>query len=351
MATMTLDPDTTSTDQALFSIVLPAHNEREVLEQTHQRLAATADELSREQGLDCEFIFINDGSTDGTDQMLDAMAAADPRVRVVHLTRNFGHQPAVCAGLSVARGDVIAVMDADLQDPPEVLPQFLEKWREGYQVIYAIRERRKENPLKKLAYWTFYRLLHAISEIDIPLDSGDFCIMDRSAVDLLNRLPERQRFVRGLRSWIGLKQIGVRYERSARLAGTPSYNLRRLMLLASDGLVSFSVVPLRLVTRLGVLCIVLAGVVGVWVLGVSIYEMIYGGDTPRGWASLACIILLVASIQMVALGIIGEYLARIFLEVKARPTYLIGRIVEAGPTSSTYPEPTSDNVGLGTENA
>ncbi|MFW6058935.1 MAG: glycosyltransferase family 2 protein [Phycisphaeraceae bacterium] len=346
---MTQATDQTIRNRSLFSIVLPAHNEREVLEQTHQRLADTADTLARDQQVDCEFVFVNDGSTDGTDRILDQMAAADPRVRVLHLTRNFGHQPAVCAGLAAVRGDVVAVMDADLQDPPEVLPRFLEKWREGYQVVYAIREHRKENALKRLAYWTFYRLLHAISEIDIPLDSGDFCVMDRSAVDLLNQLPERQRFVRGLRSWIGLKQIGVRYERSARLAGTPSYDLRRMMQLAADGLVSFSVVPLRLVTRLGVLCIALAGLIGLWVLGVSVYEMIYGGDTPRGWASLACLILLVASIQMVSLGIIGEYLARIFLEVKGRPTYLVGRVVDAESAPTTAPRDGAAPVQLGAE--
>src|SRR2546428_6040792 len=236
------------------------------------------------------------------------MAGVDGRVRVVHLTRNFGHQAAISAGLTVASGEVVAIMDCDLQDPPEVLPRFLSKWREGFQVVYAIRQQRKEWFGKRLAYWTFYRLLGAISDLDIPLDSGDFCLMDRSAVDLLNSLPERQRFVRGLRTWIGLRQTGVEYQRSARAAGLPQYTLRKLMKLAMDGLVSFSSVPLKVVTRLGVLSLVSALVIGLWVLGVTLYEWDQGiqGRTPRGWASLACIVLFMSAVQMISLGIIGE---------------------------------------------
>src|SRR5205823_7737718 len=185
-----------------------------------------------------------------------------------------------------------------------------------------------------------YRLMSAISELEIPLDSGDFCVMDRSAVELLNSLPERQRFVRGLRTWIGLRQVGIEYERDARAAGEPQYTFRKLMKLAMDGLVSFSSVPLKLVTRLGILSLVMAVVIGVWVVSVTVYEWNKGihGRTPRGWASLACIVLIMSAVQMISLGVIGEYLQRIFLEVKGRPTFLIGSIVEGKNQQQCHPD-------------
>jgi polyisoprenyl-phosphate glycosyltransferase len=308
----------------LISIVLPAYNEQEVLPMTHRRFTGVGPELAR-LGFDYELIFVNDGSRDATASMLDKMAHSDEHVRAVHLTRNFGHQAAVTAGLAVARGDVVAVMDCDLQDPPETLPTFLTKWAEGYQVVYAVRRKRKEWFGKRLAYWTFYRLMGAIAELDIPLDSGDFCVMDRSAVDLLNSLPEKQRFVRGLRTWVGLKQVGVEYERDARAAGVPQYTFRKLLKLAADGLVSFSGVPLRFVTRMGVAIMLLSIAALLWVAIDSIWNFT---DAPRGWASTICVILFVSSIQMISLGVIGEYLARIFLEVKGRPTYMIASIVD-----------------------
>ncbi len=313
----------------LLSIVLPAYNEQAVLPQTHARFSALAPTLA-ELGLDYELIFVNDGSQDRTAELLDHLAAADPHVRAVHLTRNFGHQAAVTAGLSVARGNVVAVMDCDLQDPPEILPQFLAAWHAGYQVVYAIRRQRKEWCGKRLAYWAFYRLLAAVSELKIPLDSGDFCLLDRSAVDLLNALPERQRFVRGLRTWIGLKQKGVEYERAARQAGVPQYTFTALWKLAMDGLVSFSSLPLRFVMRLGVLSALAALILGAWVVWASIFD----AKTPRGWASLACLVLVMSSVQLLSLGIIGEYLARIFLEVKGRPTFLIARVTHRDQAAS-----------------
>ena len=305
----------------LLSIVMPAHNEAEVLPQTYERTTAFCATLIPEQ-MHYEIVFVNDGSTDGTTEMLDDLVGRDPHVRVVHLTRNFGHQSAVTAGLCIARGDVVAILDADLQDPPEVLPDLLKRWREGYQVVYAIRRRRQEWLGKRLAYVVFYRLLAAISEIDMPLDSGDFCVLDRSAVDLLNALPERQRFVRGLRVWIGLKQIGVEYERPSREAGTPSYSLLSLFKLAIDGLISFSVVPLRLTTRFGIAGVLAAMSLAAWVLWATIFDP----KAPRGWASLSCLVLFLSSIQLISLGIMGEYLARIFLEAKERPAYLIARV-------------------------
>jgi dolichol-phosphate mannosyltransferase len=327
--------------RALLSIILPAFNEQEVLPQTYARFTAVGPTLAQ-WGLDYELIFVNDGSRDSTAALLDQYALADPHVRAVHLTRNFGHQAAITAGLTVARGDVVAIMDCDLQDPPEVLPQFIDKWREGFQVVYAVRQKRKEWFGKRLAYWSFYRLLRAISELDIPLDSGDFCLMDRSAVNLLNSLPERQRFVRGLRTWVGLKQVGVTYERQARQAGVPQYTLAKLLKLAADGLVSFSGVPLKFVTRLGLLGVGIAFALGIWVLVASALDI----KTPRGWASTACLILLMGSLQLISLGIIGEYLSRVFIEVKGRPTFLIASIVEApaGGAERLGPAPASESA-------
>jgi glycosyltransferase involved in cell wall biosynthesis len=312
----------------LLSIVLPAYNEQEVLPKTYERFTAECPKFAQ-WGLDYEIIFVNDGSRDRTPAMLDEMAGKDPHVRAVHLTRNFGHQAAISAGLTVARGNAVAIMDCDLQDPPEVLPQFISSWRDGNQVVYAIRKKRKEWFGKRFAYWAFYRLLATISDLKIPLDSGDFCLMDRSAVDLLNALPERQRFVRGLRTWVGLKQVGVEYERDARQAGVPQYTFKSLLKLAMDGLVSFSSTPLRFVTRLGALSAVAAVGLGLWVIGVTIHEWTLGPNvrpTPRGWASLSCLVLAMSAVQLLSLGIIGEYLARIFQEVKGRPTFLIARI-------------------------
>ncbi|MEM7682929.1 MAG: glycosyltransferase family 2 protein [Planctomycetota bacterium] len=306
----------------VLSIVMPCHNEQEVLPSTFDRVLGMADAFA-DLGLGLEVVMVNDGSRDRTAELLDQKASSDPRVKAVHLTRNFGHQAAVTAGLETATGDAVAVMDADLQDPPEVLPQFIDKWRQGYQVVYAVRTKRKEWFGKRFAYWAFYRLLAALSEIEMPLDSGDFCIMDRSAVDLLNRLPERQRFVRGLRTWVGLKQAGVVYERAAREAGEPSYTFRSLLKLASDGLVSFSSTPLRLITRMGMFFLAFFALVFLYV----IVARLFFNQGPAGWAFNACLILLGFSFNLIALGVIGEYLSRIFLEVKGRPTFLVARTV------------------------
>ena len=307
----------------VLSVVLPAFNEQDVLPMTHARLGSIVPTLDQ-LGFDLELVFVNDGSRDRTGELLDEIAARDARVRVVHLTRNFGHQAAISAGLSVARGDVVALMDADLQDPPEQLPRFLDKWADGDQVVYAIRPDRKEWFGKRFAYWAFYRLMNLVAELDIPLDSGDFCVMDRRAVDLLNSLPERQRFVRGLRTWVGLKQTGLTCARDARAAGRPAYTLRGLVKLAMDGLVSFSSTPLKLLTRLGLLFLIVAFGLGLWVIIGSFIDI----EAPRGWASLACIVLFASSVQMIALGVMGEYMARIFLEVKGRPTFMIASITE-----------------------
>src|SRR5207249_1837635 len=192
-----------------------------------------------------EIVFVDDGSRDGSAEILDSISASDPRVRVIHFSRNFGHQAALQAGLDAAAGDAVILMDADLQDPPEVLHQFIEKWQQGYDVVYAVRRKRKENWLKRAAYSIFYRSMKVIAEIDVPLDVGDFCLMDRQVVDMLVTLRERHRFLRGLRSWVGFRQIGIEYQRDARLAGAPKYTLRKLIGLALSGYIGFSSMPLR----------------------------------------------------------------------------------------------------------
>jgi polyisoprenyl-phosphate glycosyltransferase len=243
-----------------------------------------------------------------------------PSVVVIHLSRNFGHQPAVSAGLDHARGRAVIVMDGDLQDPPEVLPQFIRRWEEGFDVVYAVREKRKESPLKRLGYFAFYRIMNAISDLDIPLDSGDFCLMDRKVVDALKALPERMRFVRGLRTFVGFRQTGVAYERAAREAGRPKYTFRALVGLAINGLVSFSSYPLRLMTYVGIGTAGLAGLLTVWVF----VDAFLTHSAPRGWASVLVAVLFMGSVQMIGLGIVGEYIRLIFLESKGRPFYIVG---------------------------
>jgi dolichol-phosphate mannosyltransferase len=296
------------------SVVIPLFNEEQNVTSLHARLTAVLEGLGRPY----ELVFVDDGSRDATADMIDAAHRADPHLSVVHLSRNFGHQAAVSAGLEHARGRAVVVMDGDLQDPPELLPDMLERWRAGADVIYAVRRKRKEHSVKRACYYAFYRLLGAISDLHIPLDSGDFCLMDRKVVDALNGLPERMRFVRGLRSFVGFRQAGVEYERSAREAGDPKYTFRKLIGLAADGLVSFSGYPLRLVTQFGLVTVAVTALIGVWV----VVDALLNGTAPRGWASTVVVVLFMGSVQLISLGIIGEYIRLIFLEAKRRPTYI-----------------------------
>jgi dolichol-phosphate mannosyltransferase len=300
-----------------ISVVLPVYNEAENIRVVYDRLV----HVLENEHLDFEILFVDDGSNDESAQNLDDLEASDGRVRVIGLARNFGHQVAITAGLDFARGKAVAVMDADLQDPPEVLPLFIAKWREGHDVVYAIRERRKENWLLRTSYVIFYRLLRRVANIAIPLDAGDFCIMDRRVVDLLKSMPERSRFVRGIRSWVGLKQVGLAFERHARHAGTSKYTVGRLMLLALDGLISFSYVPLRIITALGLSVSLLSLLLAVFFFA---KKLIYGLNPP-GYASLMVSIFFLAGIQLITLGVIGEYVGRIFEEAKRRPMYILRR--------------------------
>lgn len=298
-----------------ISVVIPLYNEEENVAELHRRLTAALASLDASY----EVVFVDDGSRDATPRLIDELRGRDPHVSVVRLSRNFGHQPAVSAGIDHARGNAVMIMDGDLQDPPEVIPEFVAKWREGYEVVYAVRRQRKEGAVKRLGYFTFYRLLNAIGDLDIPLDSGDFCLMDRCVVEALRNLPERKRFVRGLRTYVGFRQTGLEYERAAREAGRPKYSMRALFGLAVDGLVSFSSYPLRLVTHLGLASAGLAVLLAIWVF-VDAYTQ---RTSPRGWPSLIVVVLFMGSVQLISLGIIGEYIRLIFLESKSRPTYIL----------------------------
>ena len=306
---------TTTTARPRISFVIPLFTEQENLPELHRRLRAALDPLDIEP----EIILVNDGSSDATPTMIHMLSQADPRVVGVMLSRNFGHQAAVSAGIAECTGDAVIVMDGDLQDPPEVLEQFIARWRDGAEVVYAVRTKRKEGLLKRTAYGAFYRLLRKLSDIDIPLDSGDFGLMDRKVVNALLALPERQRFVRGLRCFVGFRQEGLVYERAGREAGAPKYTFKALVRLAMDGLISFSSAPLNLITYLGLgSCVFALGLIA-WVMG----RAIIGQRPPEGWASTMVVVLFFGSVQLLSLGIIGEYLRRIFLEVKGRPTYIV----------------------------
>jgi dolichol-phosphate mannosyltransferase len=323
-----------------ISIVIPIYNEQESIPELYRRTSASLQELE----VSYELVFVNDGSTDATAILLNDLNRQDARVMAIHLSRNFGHQAAVSAGLEFARGQAVVVMDGDLQDPPDVLGQFIRPWREGYEVVYAVRTQRKEWFCKRLGYFLFYRILRAISDLDIPLDSGDFCLMDRKVVEVLKHLPEKIRFIRGLRTFVGFKQIGIRYERAAREAGQTKYSFRALVALAVDGLISFSNYPLHLVSYLGFASAGLALLLTVWVLA----DAVYNQSTPRGWASTIVVVLFMSATQLISMGIMGEYVRRIFIEAKGRPTYIVGSIQQRGVANQ---ETTRELASVGRDQA
>ncbi len=301
-----------------LSVILPVCNEEENIPILYTRLHSVLEET----GLDFEIAFVDDGSGDKSLELLHGLAARDHRVTVVELARNFGHQVAITAGLDHARGNAVIVMDADLQDPPEMLPPLIAKWKEGHDVVYAIREQRKEGWFKRTAYDVFYRLLRRVANVEIPLDAGDFCIMDRKVVNLLRSMPERNRFVRGIRSWVGLRQTGLPYERQARNAGRPKYSFARLMLLALDGLISFSYTPLRVASLSGVGISLLSFLLA----GFYFIKKLTTGLNPPGFATLVVAVFFLAGIQLITIGVMGEYIGRIFDEVKRRPLYIVRRV-------------------------
>jgi dolichol-phosphate mannosyltransferase len=265
---------------------------------------------------------VDDGSRDRSREILREFSARDARLKLVGLSRNFGHQVAISCGIDFAAGDAVIVMDGDLQDPPEVLPDLIARWREGYDVVFAVRQKRKEGIFKRAAYKAFYWLLHRVSYLDIPLDSGDFSLMDRRVVDVLKKMPERNRFVRGLRTWVGLRQTGLEYARAARHAGRSKYTFTKLVRLAFDGLVSYSFVPLRFVSNLGLLVSLSA----LAYMGYLLLARLLDNQAIQGWTSTVVIVLFLGGIQLLSLGIIGEYVGRVFDEVKQRPQYVVGEL-------------------------
>ena len=303
----------------VYSVVIPIYNEAELLPILHARVSQVVQQLNAAY----EMIYINDGSRDESLILLRGFCMQDPHVRVVSLSRNFGHQTAISAGLWYARGDRAIVMDGDLQDPPEVILPMVAKCEEGFDVVYGVRLQRKESWWKRAAYHTFYRLLRSMAHIEVPLDAGDFCLLSRQVVDLLNQMPERNRFVRGLRSWVGLKQAGLPYQRDRRFAGKAKYTFAKLWQLSLDGLFSFSYAPLRLAMYLGL--IVSAGSF------VGILVVLWWRFTTKtmvfGFASLAILVLFLGGLHLVTIGVIGEYVGRIFDEVKQRPRWVVGELV------------------------
>ena len=311
----------------MISVVIPLFNEEENIPQLSRRL----NEATKNWKDDVEVVLVNDGSSDRTEVMLNEIALADEKYRIIHFSRNFGHQPAISAGIKHAKGDAIIIMDGDLQDPPEILEDFIAKWKEGYDVVYAIRTKRKEGFFKKVAYFIFYRILHVISDIDIPLDSGDFCLMDRKVVDAMNdQMPEHLRFVRGLRAYAGFKQIGLSYERHERAAGEVKFTFTKLVQLALDGLFGFSIFPLRMATYFGFLVAIPSFLAGIFFIVHRIFDFKLLGYSPQdtpGIATLAVAIFFLSGVMLIILGIIGEYIGRIYIEDKKRPFYIVSNTV------------------------
>lgn len=306
-----------------LSIVIPCFNEEEVIFTTYHRVV----DVIGSKDFRLQLIFVDDGSKDRTSEILTRIAAQDNRVTLVTLSRNFGHQAAVSAGLAHSHGNATAVIDADLQDPPEVILGMIEKWLQGYDVVYGVRIKRKEARWKKLCYSLFYRALHKIAFIDTPLDAGDFSLIDRQVLEKINQLPEKNRFFRGLRAWVGFAQVGIEYERAPRMAGVTKYPFLKLLKLAADGIFNFSTMPLKIVFYTGCLITflsIIAPIMNVFVSkrNVGVFE-IWPGDT-QGAASIMVTILFIGGIQLICTGILGEYVGRIYHEVKGRP-YFIAR--------------------------
>ncbi len=301
----------------ILSVVIPCMNEEEVLRETNRRLVATLEGIS----LNFEVVYVDDGSTDATADLLRELQAQDPRIGVVRFSRNFGHQVAITAGLEHASGDAVAIIDADLQDPPEVILDFVAKWMDGYDVVYGVRTERDGETAFKL--WTaklFYRLISHLSDARIPLDTGDFRLMDRRVVDALLSMPERDRFVRGMVSWLGFSQAAVEYRRAPRLAGVTKFSLFKMVRFALDGIFSFSILPLRLATWTGFAASGLA-IFGIIVVLLERFLGVVG--LVKGWSSAMIAELFIGGVQLICMGLIGEYVGRIYGESKRRPLYIV----------------------------
>lgn len=316
---------------SLLSVVVPVYNEKEGLQEFYDR---TKRVLLDVNGLDHEIIFVDDGSRDGSAQVIMQFVGQDARVRLLKLSRNFGHQIAITAGIDAACGNAVVVIDADLQDPPEVILRFIEKWKEGYDVVYGVRETRDGETLLKV--WTasiFYRILKALVNLDIPVDVGDFRLMSRRVVEHLKAMQERDRFVRGLVSWIGFRQIGLTYRRDKRYAGETKYPYRKMIRFALDGITSFSSIPLKMATIMGYLTSLIA-----FAYACSVIVQKFMGYTVQGWATIMVGLLFLGGVQLICLGILGEYIGRIFNETKGRPLYIIDREARSDRPRCSQPD-------------
>ena len=303
--------------QRLLSVIIPCFNEEDVLREMHLRVSTICEQMD---DLDYEVIYVDDGSRDHTPELLDKLQCTDPHVRIVRLSRNFGHQIAVTAGLEHAAGDAAVLIDADLQDPPELIPVMVAKWRDGYDVVYAERlSREGETRFKLATARAFYRIMNRLAETQIPLDTGDFRLIDRRVVEALRAMPEHYRFVRGLVSWAGFRQIAVPYHRVSRYAGESKYPLAKMLRFAFDGITSFSVVPLRIVTITGFVASLVATAGIIYALGLRLFT----SNWVTGWTALFIGLLFIGGVQLLSLGIIGEYVGRIYGEAKRRPLYLV----------------------------
>jgi glycosyltransferase involved in cell wall biosynthesis len=304
-----------------LSLVVPLRDESEVFPELIDRLAAAVAAL----GVRCEVILVDDGSSDATPSLIEAACARHPWCRGVLLSRNFGHQLAVTAGMQHARGEAVAILDGDLQDPPEIVAEFYAKLKEGYDVVYAVRRDRKENVFKRAAYSGFYRLLQRLAAIPIPLDSGDFCVVSGRVARLMNELPERHRFVRGLRSWVGFKQVGREYARPARTKGRSKYTFAMLLKLGLDGVFTFSEKPLQWSMQFGAVIALAAFLWGAYIVVWRLFAP--AGSVIPGWATLTAGMFFLGGVQLISIGILGEYVGRIHNEVKARPLYVVDRLL------------------------
>ena len=325
-----LDPD----QRPVISVIVPIFNEEEVIPELHRRMAAVLGNI----GQPWELVCVNDGSRDASLSMLLSLREQDARVKIINFSRNFGHQIAITAGMDYALGDAIAIIDADLQDPPELIGEMFDKWREGYEVVYAVRAHRQGESRFKL--WTasaFYRLLRRITDVEIPVNTGDFRLIDRQVLLTMRRLREKHRFMRGLSSWVGFRQIGIEYQRAERFAGDTKYPLSKMLRLTLDAITSFSYLPLRLSTYFGFF-LALASLVGIVT---TIALRLSGNNAFFGQASTLVAVLFLGGIQLIFLGVIGEYLARIYDDVKARPLYVVSRAYGYADLADHRNSPTS----------
>jgi len=298
------------------SIVIPLYNESEVFPHLIKRI----NDVIENNDLQIEVVLVDDGSKDETASLMHQIALQDQKYHCVFLSRNFGHQNALLAGLKTALGqEAVFILDADLQDPPELLPEFYKKLKQGYDVVYGIRKNRKSGLFRKLSYFFFYRLLNSISNTHLPIDSGDFSLISRRVVNILNQMPEESLYIRGLRSWIGFEQTGIEYDRQKRHAGKSKYSIKKMFQLAFNGIFNFSEIPIKFITRLGLSVIIISMIYFAW----TIVRKLVFNDVPSGFTALLAVIILFSGVQLTALGIIGEYITRIFFQSKKRPLFVI----------------------------